>query len=194
MHLVAKGGPEIQGLDGKKYAYLALKNLDNIDKHAVNKNRTDKEEPKDGLWLSDESGKYKIFCSSCEPEYLSVLLQGAPGQLNTAPVPKSWTYLYGGKNFLVRGIPYGAKVVAIGSIKSGKKESPSFGLRLRPAALCGYTIITDMPEDSPQYKAAQDAELNTWLYLSLFMVVPFSIWPCVLLLSELFGYLARRMK
>lgn len=194
MHLVASGGPEIIALDGKKYAFLALKNLDKEDKHAVNKDRVDKEEPEEGFWLSDESGKKVLFCRSTEPEYLPILLKGGPQQLNSAPVPKKWTYLFGGKNFLVRGIPYGAKVVAIGSLKSSDKQSPVLGLRMRPAALCGYAIVTSYPEQNLEFKQAQETELNTWLYLCLYMVVPFSIWPVILMLSSLFGLIAQKMK
>ncbi|MCW5822586.1 MAG: hypothetical protein KIT34_07260 [Cyanobacteria bacterium TGS_CYA1] len=197
LNLVAAGDAAIDAMDGKKYAYLTIKDLDKDDAHAVNKFHADKQEPEKGLWLCDKTGKTKFFCTMPEVEYLPVLACGGPEDLKKAPVPKSWTYLYGEKHFEVRGLEYNQSVTAIASLKTGdgkKSTTPILGLRLRPLAFCGYPIVTPYDLDSAEYKKAQGKELGIWLGLALFMVVPCTFLPVCILLGELIAYIGRSVK
>lgn len=197
LNLVATGDAAIEALDKKKYSYLTIKDLDKDDAHAVNKFHADKQEPENGLWLSDKTGKVKFFCSMPEVEYLPVLARGGPEDLKRAPVPKSWTYLYDKKHFEVRGLEYNQNVTAIASLKTGdgkRSTTPILGLRLRPLAFCGYPIVTPYNLESAEYKKAQSEELGIWLGLALFMVVPCTFLPVCILLGELFAYIGRSVK
>lgn len=197
LNLVASGGTVIDGLDNKKYAFLAIKDLDKDDAHAVNKYHCDKQEPENGFWLSDKSGKEKFFCSKLEVEYLPVLARGGPGDLQKAPVLKQWTYLFGKKNFEVRGIEYNQDVTVIASLKTGdgkKGTTPKLGLRLRPLAFSGYPIVTPYKPASLEFKQAQSNELDVWLGLVMYMVLPCAFLPLCILLVDLFGYIERSIK
>jgi len=194
LNLVANGGEPIEGLDGKKYAFLTIKNLNSDDPHDMKKFHFDRQEPESGLWLSDKSGKEKVFCSRVEVEYLPVLMRGGPEQLNSAPIPKRWTYLFGKKQFEVRGIEYNQDVAVIASIETGdgkKASTPILGLRLRPLSFSGYPIVTPYKLDSAEYKKSQADELGVWLGLALFMVVPCTFLPFCILLGELFYFFCK---
>lgn len=197
LNLVAAGDEAIEALDGKKYSFLTIKDLDKDDAHAVNKFHADKQEPEKGFWLSDKTGKEKFFCNKPEVEYLPVLARGGPEDLAKAPVPKRWTFLFDKKHFEVRGLEYNQKVSVIASLKTGdgkKSTTPILGLRLRPLAFCGYPIVTPFSLDSAEYKKAQSDELGIWLGLALFMVVPCTLLPACILLGELFAYIGRSIK